>query len=149
MLKRNVFQALVTAGLFAVAPSALPVEPTAVTVHLSDGGKAGAGMSLTLVPSTVPAGPVEFTITNDSRTLKHEFLILPWSKDGNALPYDQKTQQVNEDRLSKLQGVEDLNPRETVTTRLVLEPGRYIAFCNEPGHFRDAMRATLIVSSTK
>lgn len=43
----------------------------------------------------------------------HEFLILPWSNDGNALPYDQKTQQVNEDRLSKLQGVEDLNPRET------------------------------------
>ncbi|MFX1767868.1 hypothetical protein PWP93_35925 [Paraburkholderia sp. A1RI-2L] len=147
MLKRNVFQALVTAGLFAVAPAALPVEPTAVTVHLSDGGS--AGMSLTLVPSTVPAGSVEFTITNESRTLKHEFLILPWSNDGSALPYDQKTQQVDEDRLSKLQGVEDLNPRETVTTRLQLKPGRYIAFCNEPGHFRDAMRATFIVSVAK
>jgi uncharacterized cupredoxin-like copper-binding protein len=147
MMKRDVFRALVAAALFAVAPGALPVEPAAVTVHLSDGGS--AGMSLTLVPSTVQAGPIEFTITNDSRALKHEFLILPWSNDGAALPYDQKTQQVNEARLSKLQGVEDLNPRETVTTRLVLKPGRYIAFCNEPGHFRDAMHARFIVDAKK
>lgn len=106
-------------------------------------------MSLTLVPSTVPAGPVEFTILNESRTMKHEFMILPWSEAGAALPYDQKTQQVNEARLRELQGVEDLNPRETVTARLMLKPGRYIAFCNEPGHFRDAMRATFIVSPAK
>lgn len=147
MMKRNVSRALVTAGLFAVAPGALPVEPAAVTVHLSDGGR--AGMSLTLVPSTVQAGPIEFTVTNESHTLKHEFLILPWSNDGAALPYDQKTQQVNEARLSNLQGVEDLSPRETVTTRLVLKPGRYIAFCNEPGHFHDAMRARFIVNANK
>lgn len=147
MLRRNVFQALLTAGLFSVVQSALPVEPTAVTVRLSDGGS--TGMSLTVVPSNVPAGPVEFTITNESRALKHEFMILPWSTDSSALPYDQKTQQVNENRLSELQGVEDLNPRETVTTRLVLRPGRYVAFCNEPGHFRDAMRATFTVSSRK
>ncbi|MCG5076929.1 hypothetical protein [Paraburkholderia tagetis] len=106
-------------------------------------------MSLTLVPSTIPAGPVEFTITNESRALKHEFMILPWSSASTALPYDQKAQQVNEARLGDLQGVEDLNPRETVTARLVLKPGRYIAFCNEPGHYRDAMRATLVVNAVK
>lgn len=147
MLKRNVFKALVTAGLFAAASSALPAEPATVKVHLSDSGK--DGMSMTLAPSTIPAGPVEFAVTNESRTMKHEFLIVPWSSDPKALPYDQKTQQVKEDHLSKLQGVEDLNPHETVTTRLVLKPGRYIAFCNEPGHFRDAMRATFIVSEAK
>ena len=147
MLKKNAFRTMVTAGLFATSASALPVEPSAVTVHLSDGGS--GGMSLTLTPSTVPAGPVEFTITNESRALKHEFLIVPWSNGSGALPYDQKAQQVSEARLSKLEGVEDLNPRETVTTRLVLKPGRYVAFCNEPGHYRDDMRATFNVSATK
>ncbi|MFX1808767.1 hypothetical protein PWR66_35225 [Paraburkholderia sp. A1RO-5] len=106
-------------------------------------------MSLTLAPSTIRAGPVEFMITNESRALKHDFMILPWSGASTALPYDQKTQQVKEARLGDLQGVEDLNPRETVTARLVLKPRRYIAFCNEPGHYRDAMRATLVVDAAK
>ncbi|MCG5076716.1 hypothetical protein [Paraburkholderia tagetis] len=146
-MKRNALQAAMTAGLLAVSTGALPAEPSTVTVHLSDGGS--KGMSLTLVPSTIPAGPVEFTITNESHTLKHEFMVLPWSGAGTALPYDQKTQQVKEARLGDLQGVEDLNPRETVTARFVLKPGRYIAFCNEPGHYRDAMRATLVVDAAK
>ncbi|WP_296650122.1 hypothetical protein [Paraburkholderia sp.] len=147
MLTKNAFQITLTVCLVAASAGALAAEPAAVKVRLSDG--ASAGMSLTLMPSTVPAGPVEFTILNESRTMKHEFMILPWSEAGAALPYDQKTQQVNEARLRELQGVEDLNPRETVTARLTLKPGRYIAFCNEPGHFRDAMRATFIVSRSK
>lgn len=146
-MKRNALQAAVTAGVLAMSSGAMAAEPSTVTVHLEDGG--GTGMSLTLAPSTIPAGPVEFTITNESPTLKHEFLILPWSGASTALPYDQKTQQVKEGRLGDLQGVEDLNPRETVTARLVLKPGRYIAFCNEPGHYRDAMRATLVVNAVK
>lgn len=146
-MNRSAFHAGVTAGLITASSGALPAEPSAVTVHLADGGS--TGMSLTLVPATIPAGPVEFTITNESRTLKHEFMIVPWSGASNALPYDQKTQQVREERLSSLQGVEDLKPRETVTARLVLKPGRYLAFCNEPGHYRDAMRATLVVNVAK
>ncbi|MFX1675125.1 hypothetical protein PWR63_23240 [Paraburkholderia sp. A2WS-5] len=146
-MKRNALQVAVAAGFLAVSTVALPAEPSTVTVHLSDGGS--KGMSLTLSPSTIPAGPVEFAITNESPTLKHEFMVLPWSGAGTALPYDQKTQQVKEERLGNLQGVEDLNPRETVTARFVLKPGRYIAFCNEPGHYRDAMRATLVVNEAK
>ena len=146
-MKTNALQAAMTAGLFAVSTGALPAEPSTVAVHLSDTGS--TGMTLTLVPSRIPAGPVEFTITNESRTLKHEFMISPWSGASTALPYDQKTQQVKEVRLGDLQGVEDLNPRETVTARLVLKPGRYIAFCNEPGHYRDAMRAMLVVDAAK
>lgn len=92
-MKMNVFQVLVAAGLLAAARSALPVEPAAVTVHLSDGGL--AGMLLTLAPSSVPSGPVEFRITNESRTLKYEFLILPWPNESAALPVGQDSVQIN------------------------------------------------------
>ena len=40
---------------------------------------------------------------NESPTLKHEFMLSPWLDSGAALPYDQKTQQVNESLLSELQ----------------------------------------------
>lgn len=81
-MKRNALQAAVTAGVLAMSSGAMAAEPSTVTVHLADGG--GTGMSLTLAPSTIPAGPVEFTITNESPTLKHEFLILPWSGASTA-----------------------------------------------------------------
>ena len=124
------------------SPVAIAGGPATVTVTLSDGGN--GRMSLRLHPSNVPAGPVEITIENESNTSKHEFLIVPWSGSDATLPYDAKTQQVKEDKLDGLQGVEDLNPRETVTARFILKPGRYIAFCNEPGHYHEAMRADLI-----
>ena len=146
-MKRNSLRVATTAAIFAVSTGALAAEPSTVTVRLSDGGS--TAMSLTLAPATIPAGPVEFAITNESHTLKHEFMILPWSGASTALPYDHQTHQVKEASLVDLQGVEDLNPRETVTARLVLKPGRYIVFCNELGHYRDDMRAMLVVNATK
>jgi len=141
--------------LHAVAIVVLPIAaalaqagaPASVTVKLSDGDN--GEMSMSLSPSKVTAGPVEFTIKNESHTMKHEFLILPWTGSDTALPYDAKTQQVAEEKLNRLQGVEDLSPRETVTARFTLKQGRYLVFCNEPGHYRDAMRASLLVSGAK
>jgi hypothetical protein len=44
---------------------------------------------------------------------------------------------------------EDLRPGETVTARFALKSGPYVVFCNEPGYFRDATRANLIVGDAK
>lgn len=126
---------------------AIASEPVPVTVKLSDGhdGK----MSLTIKPAQVQAGPVEFKIVNQSHALKHEFMILPWSGSDSKIPYDPKTAQIEEGKLNELQGVEDLDPRETVVARFTLKQGHYIVFCNEPGHFKDAMSADFVVSSGK
>ncbi|BCG04643.1 hypothetical protein PPGU19_092110 (plasmid) [Paraburkholderia sp. PGU19] len=131
-----------------LAPTvAIASEPAPVTVKLSDGhdGK----MSLTIKPAEVQAGPVEFRIVNQSHALKHEFMILPWSGSDSTIPYDPKTAQIEEGKLNGLQGVEDLDPRATVVARFTLKQGHYIVFCNEPGHFRHAMSADLVVSSGK
>lgn len=147
MPMKTLLRAPVVAGFLVTCSLALAAEPASVTVKLSDA--ANGKMSLALSPSTVAPGPVEFTIKNASHTLKHEFLILPWTASDAALPYDTKTQQVEEDKLKGLEGVEDLKPRETVTARFVLKPGRYVVFCNEPGHYRDDMRTSLVVSDPK
>jgi hypothetical protein len=103
------------------------------------------GTWLTLSPTTIPAGPVEFTVTNQSSSTVHEFLFTRWAKPDDALPYDKKTQQVREDALKGLQGIEDLRPRDTVTAQFILHKGRYVVFCNEPGHYRDGMETEFVV----
>lgn len=145
-------RAAAAAGLVTLLSSPLASlahagEPTSVTVDLNNApnGK----MSLRLSTSHVPAGPVEFIVKNDSSSMKHELMIMPWTEPISALPYDKKSQQLNEDKLPALEGVEDLNPHEKVTIRLTLKEGKYLVFCNQPGHFRDDMRSTLIVSRAK
>lgn len=140
-------QLLFTAGVALASFQAAAGEPAKVTVKLSDGGN--GHMSLTLSQSKIKPGPVEFTVKNESHSMQHEFMIAPWSAHDGALPYDAKSQQVEEDKLKGLQGVEDLRPGETVTARFTLKSGPYVVFCNEPGHFRDAMRANLIVGDAK
>jgi uncharacterized cupredoxin-like copper-binding protein len=124
---------------------ALASEPTKVLVKLSDGSN--GHMSLTLSPSHVPAGPVEFTVKNESGSTVHEFMFAMRAKPGAPLPYDAKTQQVEEDAIKGLQGIEDLRPRETVTAEFTLAKGRYVVFCNEPGHYRGGMRTEFDVGA--
>lgn len=125
--------------------SVLASEPAKVLVKLSDGSN--GHMSLTLSPSTIPPGPVEFTVKNESRSTVHEFMFARRANPDAALPYDTKTQQVEEDAIKGLQGIEDLRPRETVTAEFTLAKGRYIVFCNEPGHYRDGMRTEFVVGA--
>lgn len=122
-------------------------EPAKVIVKLSDGSN--GHMSLTMSPSIVKPGPVEFTVKNESRSTVHEFLFARWSNADDALPYDKKDQQVAENKINGLQGVEDLRPRETVTAQFNLDKGRYVVFCNEPGHYESGMRTEFVVGSRK
>ncbi|PMS36683.1 cupredoxin domain-containing protein [Trinickia symbiotica] len=147
MLPNWSFHLLALTGFLVASSLAVAGEPAKVVVRLSDGSN--GRMSLKLSPSKVPSGPVEFTIKNESRDMEHEFLFAPWSGPDSALPYDGKTQQVKEDKVNGLQGVEDLRPRQTVAARFTLTEGRYVLFCNEPGHYHDDMRANLIVGAAK
>lgn len=135
------------AAISLASSPALASEPTQVVVKLSNGNN--GHMSVTLSRTTIPSGPVEFTVKNESSGTVHEFLFTRWTKPDDALPYDNKTQQVREDALKGLRGIEDLPPHETVTARFILGKGRYVAFCNEPGHYRDGMETEFIVGSGK
>ncbi|SCK24643.1 hypothetical protein [Vogesella sp. LIG4] len=128
---------------FAAMASVAHADPAAVKVELNDGPN---GMVMTLDKNKVETGPVEFEVSNKSMHMQHEVLIIPWQDDVNGLPYDEKTQKVDEDKLVGMVGVEDLDPNQSVTARFMLAKGRYLIFCNEPGHYKANMKQTLEVN---
>ncbi len=134
---------LLLAASPAVVSAALAAEPASVKVDLSD--KDGKDRII-LSTATVKAGAVEFEIKNDSGEQLHEFLIAPWTGAITALPYNDTKGQVVEDKVKELAGVEDMKPHAEATLRLPLKPGKYVVFCNQPGHYKLGMVARFTVT---
>lgn len=139
---RSIPLALLALTVPALA-SVAAAEPASVKVGLSDkGGKE----RILLNADKTKAGAIEFDITNTSQAVMHEFLITPWKGAITALPYNDKKGQVAETKLSQLAGVEDMKPGAEAILRLSLKPGRYVVFCNQPGHYKLGMVARFTVT---
>jgi len=136
--------ALAVLALLAGIRPLAAAEPASVKVTLWD--KQDGTMGITLSQDKVKAGAVEFEVTNTSSAQLHEFLIAPWRRDIKALPYDAKATQVAEDKVPGLQGVEDMKPSLQTTLRLVLRPGDYVVFCNQPTHYKMGMERRFTVT---
>jgi uncharacterized cupredoxin-like copper-binding protein len=146
----NAFRLIATAVALTISSGAThtigraaeQTEPAKVQIQLWD--KPSGDMGITLSTSQVEPGEVEFAVKNTSQNLPHEFLIM---HAGSAPTYDDTTGQVVEDKLPDLVGVEDLPPGQETTMLLHLTPGKYLAFCNEPGHYKAGMVKTFEVKS--
>lgn len=126
-----------------VVSIAWAAEPASVKVDLSDkGGKD----RIILSTDHAKAGAVEFHIKNTSTTSLHEFLIIPWKGAITALPYNDTKGQVIEIKLPRLAGVEDMKPGAEAILRLPLKAGRYVVFCDQPGHYKLGMVARFTVT---
>jgi uncharacterized cupredoxin-like copper-binding protein len=130
------------AALCAAPASAAEPPTIAVTLGSPPGGKK---MAMTLSADTVKAGAVEFDVKNASTEATHEFLLLPWPGALTALPYDAIADQADEDKLKGLQGLDDIKPGLEAKLRLILRPGKYALFCNQPGHYKGGMIRRFIV----
>jgi uncharacterized cupredoxin-like copper-binding protein len=113
-------------------------------------GKGGSNMphgpmGITLSEATVPAGEVTFTVTNDSKTMVHEMVLAPVKNEKKALPYNKKEMKVDEDAAGHLGEVAELEPGQNGALTLTLKPGRYILYCNIPGHYALGMWTLLTV----
>ncbi len=140
---RSIFLAVCFGIMLAIFSIDLfAAEPASIKVQLWN---KGGTMGLTMDKTSVPSGPVEFEITNTSKNTMHEFLIAPWKGSLTSLPYDKSESQVAEGKVPGLQGQEDMKPGTQTTLRLVLKPGSYIVFCNQPGHYKMGMYAHLNV----
>jgi uncharacterized cupredoxin-like copper-binding protein len=145
-MRYRAFHPLLLCTLLLGTSVAAAAEPASVKVDLSDkGGKFGILMST----NHAEEGAVEFTIKNTSTVMLHEFLITPWKGAITALPYDAKTQQVKEEKLPKLAGVEDMKPGAEAILRLPLKAGRYVVFCDQPGHYKMGMVADFTVTRSQ
>ena len=134
-------------GLSAAAHAA-PQPTTVVHVDLMDPstGPEVKSMLIKADPQSVKAGPVVFAVSNDSKTLVHEMIVVALARPDSPLPNEQKANRVIELKIRDLGEASDLQPGEKKTLRLVLKPGNYLLMCNQPGHYQSGMRTDLIVT---
>ena len=104
-----------------------------------------AHMRIVLDQDTIKPGRVIFHAENQSKNLVHEVII---GRDDGAkqLPMDAKFERVNESRVRRLGEIADLAPGKTGKLSLILQPGNYVLFCNQPGHYQDGMVTRLTVA---
>jgi uncharacterized cupredoxin-like copper-binding protein len=134
---------------------------TTVHITLSDKGAAadmptglgmGMGGDMTKSPmqmeedvSSVKAGEVKFDVTNMSKDMVHEMLVIPVPA-ADPLPYLTSDETVDEDKAGSLGEVEELDPGASGSLTLDLKPGTYVLLCNVPGHYTAGMWKTLTVT---
>jgi uncharacterized cupredoxin-like copper-binding protein len=131
---------------FVLVPLAYAAAPAqTVKVQLQDSGAAMTGMNVVVDHQKVKAGRVTLMADNQSKNLVHEVVVVAVKSAAQALPYNEKTQQVVESRIRKLGEIADLKPGAGGKLTLNLRPGTYLLICNQPGHYKAGMSATLIV----
>lgn len=148
MTKKCIRCACALAAWWCVVPPvayAVPHQVVHVTLQDSSDDSSMAGMRMKLDVGVVKAGPVTLQAINASRSNVHEVLIVPAPRRGTALPYDDKQGEVIERRVHSLGEISDLQPGARGQLTLDLRPGHYLLLCNQPGHYKAGMSASLAV----
>jgi len=144
--RRSALGGLLVLGLAAAFGAPAIAGTSVITVDMWD--KPDGTQGMTLSTDSVSAGKVTFRVTNVSKTdQEHEFLIAKTELAADELPFTQEGARVDESKLPGLQELGDLEPGDSGSLTLSLEPGKYLLFCNEEGHVKAGMVATLTVTS--
>jgi uncharacterized cupredoxin-like copper-binding protein len=118
---------------------------TDLGMNMSGHDMSKATMGVRAIPAAVKAGEVTFEVTNNSSETIHEMIVVPVHDTKSPLPYNDAESRVNEDAAGHLGEVSELDPGKAGALRLHLKPGKYVLFCNIPGHFANGMWAELTV----
>ena len=94
---------------------------------------------------SVEAGKVTFAVTNELSDIEHEFIIARLNVAPDKVPYDDDKGTIEEPALQDLTELGDLAPGASDTMTLDLEAGKYLLFCNLPGHYKEGMYHVLTV----
>ena len=138
---------LAAAAALLSSASAYSADPTVVEIGMIN--KQDGSQFMILGRGTVHAGPIIFRVKNRSNDMVHEFLVVQTDLDPNALPMEEDGTKVDEAKLKEIKEIKelgDLDPGKSSEMRMMLKPGRYLMFCNQPGHFRAGMFAILVVT---
>lgn len=111
------------------------------------GGMMGHGMmSVRVDQSTAKAGTVVFDVTNWSRSVVHEIIVVSVDSPDAPLPYDYNSWRVPEAQIKTLGESGELPPNESRTVSLNLAAGNYLLICNVQGHFAAGMMTAFTVT---
>ena len=106
------------------------------------------GMSVRTNVSSVKAGKVTFEVTNLSRSVVHEMIVVAVENPNAPLPYDYNAGQIPEKQVKMLGETEEMQPNAEKTITLDLKPGAYLLICNVPGHYAAGMWTPLTVTQS-
>jgi uncharacterized cupredoxin-like copper-binding protein len=120
------------------------VDPNVIVVGMTN--KPDGSQVMTLTETSVHAGSIVFQVMNHSENTVHEFLVLKTDLAPGAFPMTPDGTRVDEDKLPGIQELGDLEPGKSGQMKMTLAPGRYVLFCNQPGHFTAGMAAVLAVA---
>ena len=124
----------------------------------NQGGWIGMGPGMTSIPgmmgmmsiradhSTVEAGPVHFDVTNWSKSMLHEVLVVAVDEAAAPLPYNYTQAKVAEDQVRILGETSEMQPNASEGLDLTLSAGTYLLICNIAGHYASGMAVPLIVT---
>jgi uncharacterized cupredoxin-like copper-binding protein len=96
-------------------------------------------MSVRADTTTVAAGQVDFDVTNWSRSIVHEMLVVAVDAPDAPLPYDYTNQIVVENQIKSLGETSELPPNSSEVLSLDLPAGNYLLICNVAGHYAAGM----------
>lgn len=125
--------------MLMLASCSSPPAPSGPVLHVSE-----KDFSISS-PASAAQGDVTFDVTNLGPAT-HEFVVVRTDLAPDDLPIASDGLSVDEDALSSVGeiGQVDLDTTESVT--LALTPGHYVFFCNLDGHYLGGMHAGLVVS---
>ena len=104
------------------------------------------GMAVRTNVTSVKAGNVTFEVSNLSRSIVHEMIVVAVENPNAPLPYDYNTGQIPEKQVKMLGETEEMQPNAEKTITLDLKPGAYLLICNVPGHYAAGMWTPLTVT---
>jgi len=107
------------------------------TTPMPDMSKAPMGMRLSR--HSAPAGPVTFNVTNGSKDMTHEMIVVYLQDPSKPLPYIEKDNRIDEAKIGSLGEVSELDPGKSGSLKVTLKPGKYLLICNVPGHYSSGM----------
>ncbi len=131
-----------------VAGQAAGASPAVVHVDLMDpsSGPSIKSMMIKTDQASVKGGLVKFIVSNNSKNLVHEMIVVSVAEPNVPLPYARKDDRVIESKIKDLGEAPDLRPGEKKTLSLMLNPGNYLLICNQPAHYKAGMKASLTVT---
>lgn len=158
---RNSIAGLGLAAMLALSGSAYASDSITVEVTLADkGAEAGVSdghgmtmtgtgeptMSVAVAPGEVKAGEIKLNVTNSSKDTVHEFVVAKVDDITKPLPYKDAEHEVDEDKMSNIGEIEDIEAGKSGSVVFDLKPGTYMLYCNIAGHYASGMWAILKVT---
>ena len=111
------------------------------------GDMSKATMGIAVSAETAKAGEVAFQVTNASKDTIHEMIVARLKDAEKMLPYKKDEERVNEDEAGDLGEVSELDPGARGILAITMKPGKYLLYCNIPGHFAAGMWTLFTVTA--